>query len=282
MYRLLTAAVIVLWLSAMATLFVQDVLPSWTAQSVPPFSPGLVAEQDQQCGIFLSNGTQIGRAWSSVEVNSSSFTASLSGTVLIEGLPLINAIRIETVSEFDAEGSLDSFNLRVFGVRIPGVRRGPGARIRVHGERRGIYFPCEMQFGTLRKEANLDVSASRLIGDSLRPFSYLPTLSVGQAWRMQILDPVAVALTGKTQFKSIIARVTGVERIAEGGKEIDCFVVETSPDKTKAWVDKVGRVVRQEVELPGVGTIILREEEYKKELRMDAAKRVPAWSDDGQ
>jgi hypothetical protein len=266
-------------------LFVRDILPSWTAQDAPPLRPEAIAklaQQEQQYGIYLGDGTRVGTAWGSVEANQSIPSVTLRGTVLLDGLRLVKGIRIETSSEFDANGALDSFNLRVHGVRLPGVRSGPATRIRVHGERRGIYFPCEMQFGTLRREANLDVSASRMISDSLRPFTYLPALSVGQSWRMQVLDPVAAALSGKTQFKSIIARVTGTETIREGGKEIECFLVETSPDKTKAWVDKSGCVRRQEVDLPGFGIIRISEEEYKGQLRTDAATSVPAGSDDGQ
>ena len=200
----------------MAALFVRDVLPSWTAQDFNPVRPAAITQlklQKQQYGIFLGDGARIGTAWGRIEANQNATAADLHGTVLIEKSSIMNAILIETVSSFDAEGALDSFNLDVFGVRLPGVRTGSAMKIHVHGERRGIYFPCEMQFGTFFKEASLDVSASRLIGDSLRPFSYLPSLSVGQAWRMQILDPVAVALSGKTQFRSIIARVTGTETI---------------------------------------------------------------------
>ncbi|MBP7934881.1 MAG: hypothetical protein KA354_09580 [Phycisphaerae bacterium] len=280
MHRLFTAAVFVLWLSAMAALFVRDVLPSWTAQNAPPLRPDLIAPlglQEQQYGIFLGDGTRIGTAWGKVEASAT--TTTVQGTVFIECRPLVNGIRIETNSKFDSSGTLEAFNLWVYGVRLPGVRRGPGMQIWVHGERLGIYFPCELHFGAIHKEANLDVSASRLIGDSLRPVAYLPSLSVGQSWRMQILDPLAAALRGKTQFKSIIARVTGTEIISVQDGEIECFVVETSPDKTKAWVDKLGCVRKQEVELPGLGVVRICEEEYRENLRLKAIRDVPARSD---
>lgn len=283
MYRLFAAAIFVFWFSAMAALFVRDILPSWTAQDAPPLRPQAVAklaQQEQQYGIYLGDGTRIGTAWGIVEGTQTATT--LKGTVLIECPPLINGIRIETHSKFDGDGALEAFNLWVYGVRMPGMRNGPDTRIWVRGERMGIYFPCLMQFGALHKEANLDVCASRLIGDSLRPVAYLPSLSVGQSWRMQILDPVAAALRGKTQFRSIIARVTGIETIWQGGKQMECFVVETSPNKTKAWVDRSGCVRKQEVELPGLGVVRICEEEYRGQLRKDAIKRVPAWSDDGQ
>src|SRR5690606_34576415 len=104
-------------------------------------------------------------------------------TLLIEGLSFIPAVRIETTTEFDPEGELDSFRMDVFGV--------PMTKIWVAGERRGIYFPCELQVGPLYRQANLDMSASRMISESLRPFTVLPNLYVGQSWRMQILDPLS-------------------------------------------------------------------------------------------
>ena len=131
--------------------------------------------------------------------------------------------------------------------------------------------------GPLRRQANLDVSASRLIGESLRPFTFLPDLHVGQSWRMQILDPMSAVMQQQTHFKSVVATVTGTETI-EGadGKPVECFVVKTRPQRTAAWVDRDGRVIAQQVDVPGLGRITVRQEPYDEDAHDAAVQRVPS------
>jgi hypothetical protein len=134
-----------------------------------------------------------------------------------------------------------------------------------------------MQFGPIRREMNLDFAASRMIGESMNPFASLPTLRVGQSWRMQMLDPLAAVLTGKTDFKPVVATVTGMETIphpTEPGRTVECFVVVTSPASSKAWVDAKGTVFRQEAELPGVGRVTMIKEAYSERQREEARLRT--------
>jgi hypothetical protein len=266
MYRLLTIGIVLLWVSAMSALFVRDVWPAWTAQDAPTITRDDLAGSDrrQQLGIFDATGNRVGTAWSTAK--GAGGNISVNGTVHVEGLALVPAVLLETSTEFDDKGELDSFNLDVFGV--------PLTVIKVRGERHGIYFPCEIQVGPLFRQANLDMSASRLIGDSLRPFSFLPGLQVGQSWRMQIIDPLSAAMGGSTRFTPIVARVTGKETIEHGGRLVDCFVVETSPGKAKAWVGQEGRVHVQQVDVPGFGSVTVRDEPYDDDLRQSVRRRL--------
>jgi hypothetical protein len=270
MYRLLGIGVLLLWVSAMVSLFVRDVLPAWTAQEPPAMTHAqfqLFDEPFQQFSISDAKGRRLGTAWSDVTITSG--TTILHGTIVVEGLLVIPPVRMESSTEFDPAGTLDSFDLNVYGI--------PMTRIFVRGERRGIYFPCEMQFGLMRREMNLDLSASRMIGESLRPFSYLPMLKVGQSWRMQILNPISVVVGGRSDMTSVIARVTGMETIphpTEKGVMVECFVVQTEPNPTKAWVDSKGRVLKQEVEFPGLGRLVVQEMKYSAKQRDDAKRRI--------
>lgn len=270
MYRLLGVGVILLWATAMVSVFIRDVLPGWTAQDPPHITREqfkLLDEPKQQFRIVNEQGRRLGTAWS--EVTLSNGAAGVHGTAVLDGLPMLPTIRIDTSTDFDSSGAIDTFDMSVLGVL--------DQKISVHGERRGIYFPVEMQFGPIRREVNLDYSASRLIGDSLHPFAYLPTLRVGQSWRMQTLDPVAAIMRGRTDFRSVIATVVGKETIPHptlADQTVECFVVETSPTRSKAWVDARGQVFRQEVELPGLGRIALVKERYSERLRNEALDRA--------
>lgn len=267
MYRMLTIGIILFWASAMSALFVRDVLPAWTAQDAPPMTRAELVRfgGEQQLGIFDAKGKRIGTAWSSVSTSGPNTT--LHSTVNIEGLGFIREVLVETSTEFDPEGELDTFNVDVFGV--------PATVIQVRGERHGIYFPCEIQMGPLRRQANLDMAATRLIGEAVRPFNYLPTLKVGQAWRMQVIDPLSAAMGGTTRFTSIVARVTGRETIdGPNGKPIECFVVETSPTQTKAWVGTDGRVYVQKAQVPMIGNVTVKDESFEQRQREEARRRV--------
>ena len=270
MYRLISAGVVLLWISAMTALFVRDIWPARSAQDAPPMTKDAIvdlAHSEEQFAILrASDDVRLGTAWSDLQTTAERTT--IHGTIVTVAHGMIPPLRIETTTDFDPDGGLDSFELRLHGVM--------GTRIYVHGERRGIYFPVEMHFGTFHRQANLDMSATRLIGDSMRPFTFLPTLHVGQSWRMQVLDPMAAALTGKTQFRSIVARVTGKETIEHNGKQTECFVVKTSPQEIIAWVDSNGRVLVQELDLPGFGRIRVCEEPYDAQLRANAQKSIQA------
>lgn len=259
MYRLFSTGVVLLWISAMAALFVRDVWPAWSAQDAPPMTRDKIEElarNRQQFGIFRAKGGErIATAWSTLQ--SLPERTIVRGTVITVAQSVLPAFRIESETEFDRDGGLDTFSLRVEGI--------PQTRITVHGERRGIYFPVEMHFGTFHPQANLEMAATRLIGDSMRPFTFLPTLSVGQSWRMQVLDPIAAILGGKTHFRSFVARVTRTETITHNGQPVECFVVETSPQQIIAWVDASGRILVQEADIPGIGRIRVSEEPYNEQ-----------------
>jgi len=271
MYRWLFIGVLALWLVAMAALIRRDVWPAWTAQDPPRMDAAQFGKpgdkRREQFGIFDGDEERIGTAWGEVEVNDSSGWATVSGVILIDGLTLIPPVRVESSTEFNEHGELDKFRLDVHGV--------PMTVIYVQGERRGIYFPCEMHVGPVHRSVNLEMSASRMIGESLRPFAVLPKLHVGQSWRMQILDPLSAIQGGReAKFKSVVAEVTGKEVLptAESGA-VECFVVEVRDEGAKAWVAPDGQVLRQEVALPGVKKLTLQTETYSKAQREAASRR---------
>jgi hypothetical protein len=266
MYRLLTVGSILLWAGAMSALFYRDVLPAWTAQSPPPMTQEEFEHLHREPSQYsiMKDGRQVGTAWS--ELSTAGTMTTLRGTVFIDSLLMNRPLLVESTTEFDEEGKLDNFSMQVYGV--------PMTTIEVEGERRGIYFPCTLQVGPIHRQANLDLSASRMIGDSLRPFSYLPMLEVGQSWRMQIINPLSL-VQADTSFSSIVATVTGTEKIVHLGERKECYVVETSPMSTRAWVLPDGRVIRQEVQMPGFGKVLVREEPFDANDRSKARSRVP-------
>jgi len=259
MYRLISVTIVVFWITAMSALFMRDVYPAWTAQDVPPVlsDPDDRSTISEQLGIFDAEGQRRGTAWS--EVSHSSGMSSMEGVIFLNDLGSLKSVLIVTDTEF-VNGELDNFELRVLGV--------PGVKIRVHGERHGIYFPCELQAGPFFREVNLESTATRMVGDVFRPFSYLPALKVGQSWRMQMIDPISAVLGGKARLTSLVAKVVRQETRTFGDQTIECFVVTTSPGQVTAWIGPDGKVYEQQMNVPMLGPMTVRYEPMDEQARL--------------
>lgn len=263
MYRLMAIAIFLFWASMMTALVARDMWPAWTAQDAPPMTIEALTDtqtEPLQYGISSAKGDRIGTAWS--EVRQIGDRTSIHRLLLIDGLRPLPTVRVKTEIYFDDNGDLERFEARVVGIPM---------RIHIHGEQYGRSFPVEMHLDTIHRKANLDLAASKMIGDSFQPFTMLPELKVGQRWRMQMLDPLSAALGGKPRFRKIVAEVTATEVLDDPdhpGQKLTCFVVETSPQLTRALVDAEGRVMRQEADVPMLGRVIvtrepLRQDQYK-------------------
>ena len=273
MYRLFSIGVLVMWIAAMGALVVRDVWPAWTAQDPPPITAEQLARlsrDEEQFGIFNGDSQRLGTAWSNITRTGPN--SNIYGTMHIEKQRLLPELLIETLTIFDGDGDLDTFELDVFGAPFP---LNP---IQIRGQQYGDAFPCELRIGAMKRQASLQLSSSRMIGESMRPFTFLPELEVGQSWRMQVLDPLAAVLQRGTQFTPVIATVTGKEVLEMDDGKVECFVVELSQQRAKAWVHATGRVVQQEVEVPGMGTVLVKEERFDGKLRQEVRERVPRGS----
>jgi hypothetical protein len=269
MYRLLTITVTAVWIAAMTALVARDVWPAWTAQDPPRLTLAPDApEQLSQCGIFDARGHRIGTAWSAIRPFGKN--VRLQGTILLERVAMLPPVRVETLLTIMADGMVDEFELDVHGLND---LFGKPLPVEIRGENYGRYIPCTLRVGTFRRTLKLDAAASRLIGDSIRPFDRLPDLQVGQSWRMQIVDPISAALNRRTRVLPVIAKVVGKETIDHHGDAVECFVVEAG--RSKAWVRRDGLVMKQTVELPGLGRLTVRDEPYDEEARNVARERVP-------
>jgi hypothetical protein len=266
MYRLFVIAVVLFWLGSMGALFMRDVWPAWTAQEPPSMSPGSLESDtppETQLAIYNEQNKRLGTAWSRVTKTSQETT--ISSTVSIIAGKMIPSLLIEMNTVFDDEGRLDRFRLEVKGI--------PQMKIFAEGERRGIYFPCRFQVGVIRRQMNLELAASRMMGQSFQPFAYLPNLEVGQAWRMQMLDPLTAVMSKQARLTPMVIHVIEKEPIEHQGEKVECFVLESTPPRIKAWVDERGYILKQKTQVPMIGTLILKSEKYDAAAREKARTR---------
>jgi len=272
--RWIGIAALVFMLAVNAALLMRDLVPSWTAGDPPAVSVLLQdtgTEKRSQTGLFDKSGRRIGCTWTR-STRSTDKNATRSWTVL-EALTLsADAITprllIDTKLEYQDDGRLESLDTTV---------QGMGMRIELVGQFVPPNdFPCEWQFGEQRGMFQLPGNATRATGNLLQPFENLSTLRVGQSWRVQMFNPLGGLLGGwhgnSMASEPIIVRVDRIEYIQHNNLGVKAFVIEA--ERLRAWVTPLGRVVRQEVNLPLLGTLTLEQEPYDDFLRLDSLRRV--------
>jgi hypothetical protein len=263
-------------LLANAGVFVRDVLPRWMPNDPPP-NDAQMLELGQsrfvQLGIFDDEGRRIGAHWTRSHRKLVGDFVTVSSTTLLGPieLPAANLPRVRVDSELIFRGStqrLDDLDFRLHGLGFP---------FRVRGEAMPTgEFACTWRIASETGSFMLAADAPAALGDVIRPFDRLPQLEVGQTWQIKLLNPLAAfGPPGELAVESepVLIEVTGRQRIVHGGQQVETFVVEGGG--ATAYVADDGRVLRQEVQAPLLGTLLLLDEPYDQHAREEALRRFP-------
>jgi hypothetical protein len=264
MNRTFGVAVAVAWLIGMTALVQRDVVPFWTAQEAPS---RIFPEIALQVAIHNEAGVRLGTTWVTT-TPTESITTTHSTTLLdlrpiATALPWPGPILCDTTLTYVRDGVLDQFRFRLEGTEVP---------ILVVGERCGRDFSCTTTIGQVTNTVPLDGRLSECLAESLRPFTYLRDLHIGQSWRIRLLNPLALLWEQRPEFNMSLATVTGRETIDHRGRPVECFRIEAQG--SVAWADDTGRVVRQEVRLPLLGRWVLTDEPYDRDARRAAIAMI--------
>ena len=253
--------IVPLWLIAMTWLVAHDVWPNLVAENAPPFKVTdalLEAGRTTQQSIHDDLGV-MGYIWTEYILDPNS--ARRTDEVFLERLPMpITPLRMTIDSVFTAQGVLDEFTVNMVN---------PDTKLELHGERFHSDFSFRLKWETVEKLYKMPLTDGGLISGMVNPFSQLTGLSVGQRWRMQVFNPLAVITGLGERFMSVLVEVTGTEVLTVDGQSREYFVVE-SPN-AKAWVAADGAVPLQEVKLPLIGKLRIT-----RDAEVDDAKRVAA------
>jgi len=266
MNRVVEWLVVILWLVSMTWLVAVDAVPRWFAQEPPRSASRSWLEQQGdrfQYGIYGENSLHKGSCWTVYEVSGETITRT--DYLSLNNIQLIGDIMLKSEMVFLGENELDSVWLVIKGMKTP---------IELRGERQGPKFAFELKIGTFPpSKMVLDAEAARTLCDVIKPFSTLQNLQVGQSWKIHVLDPFAMMRSdNKHRLNDVVVKVTGRETIRLQGKERECYVVES--EGVRAWVTKSGRVLLQEVRVPGLGTLEIREQSFSQEKLDEFRKRM--------
>lgn len=262
-----------LMLSANTALVMRDLFPRWMAGD-PPRSNALQLQDgqkiDTQYGIFNAENRRIGYSWTQSARTEEIITVQHRTVLFGEAIPLdiqIGSLRLDTNLIFHNGAQVDEARVYVHGL---------GLQIRLEGE---LYppddFACRWQIGDQRGDFILPGRLTRSFGDVLRPFDSLTELTVGQSWRLELLNPLSGILPewggGMMSTEGLFVHVARTEEIVHHGERVETFVLEA--ERLRAWISYKGRMLRQEFELPLLGKIILVEEPFDPNVRQDELQR---------
>jgi len=267
-----TGLVIVpVWLMAMTWLVAHDVWPELTAHEPPPLeiTDWLKAHGDRaQYAILARDGSQIGTSWTRYLIDEGVSTTRSDYLLLRRFVLPIAPLTIDATSVYTATGLLDEFTVRVVN---------GGGDLTLHGERFhsdfSFTFDGHVGHRSIQSRFKLPLNEAGLLSGAFKPFAQMSNLSVGQTWRMQVFNPVAVITGVGDKFIPMLVRVVDRQRRITRSGPRDCFVVESG--RARGFVDERGVVWEQEVELPVAGTLkIVREAEYDEDAYIDAKQHT--------
>lgn len=259
--RLLGVFSLIAMLAVNAALLICDVFP-YSLSGEPPQPIGLSLEPNQtivsQLGIFKGDHERIGWSWTtnrrSLDGQLTMRSATVIADIVIQGLSL-PSLRIDSHTHYNVANELDTISIDVSGLPY---------KIELKGDLvPPDQFPCAWTVGSQSGSFLLNARATRALGDAVRPFDGLKDLHVGQTWRLQLINPLAEVVPGFGQGFSpdaVLARVTRREKLQTEAGLVDTLVIEAQA--MHAWVGLDGRVLRQEIEMPVLGRLILEEEPY--------------------
>lgn len=260
-HRIWGISITIAWLIMLSLLIRHDVMPFWTAQDPPADS---IPDGNYQTAIIKEGGKRLGTSWLTT-VDLAEMTTVHNITMLdVSGIiPFVQQIRLESTLSYNEDKALDEFTF---------LLDTDGASVRVSGERFDTEFACVAQFGAIKRQISLDARMTAYLSDTLKPFTLLKGLEVGQTWRMRVIDPLSLLQSQEVEFDVRLVRVTRKETIKYRGHPVECFRVES--DQTVAWADESGRVLRQEIVLPLLGKWVLLDEPYDDQARQRAKREL--------
>lgn len=281
--RLVSAAILILWLVAASALVRKDVLPHWIVGPPPDLRTiSQVGSEPQSVRWTILRGDSsrqeswrpVGQIdsesyrrrdgsvqWRSVATfDAAEFAGGGRGGVaglsprpkLDNGWKANDMLVVTTIVEIDPVGDL--FRMRA-ALREEGEVEEL-LSLEGHVQQNELVVTTHSPLPLLRSTRRLPYRARGMVENPLAPIDRMPNLRVGQRWESQMANP----LTGGAQ--AVRCEVTGRELIQWGNSLVKALVVVTRvpPLSFRTWVrPDDGLVLRQEIPYPLVPLLLERQ-----------------------
>ena len=290
----LAAFIIVFWCTTTSWLVVAKILPSL----MPGSPPGYQA-------LYASNNRLIPVAWTVLWKEqplgwaTSQSNRADDGALTVQSLlhfdrlpieeilpawtkPLVRGV-LDRAAEFafdargslliDAQGQLERFNSTV---DLPGGHD----KVFLDGTVEDGHVHILIRARDMRYETSRYLPSHIMIGDELSPQATLPGLYEGRRWTVPVYSPLRA---GKSAIEVLHAEVSGEETMFWEDHLVRVNLVSYRDDpsnhhepKTRLWVDRSGRVLKQESAVLGSKlTFLRRSDEAAETLSASLAEGMP-------
>jgi hypothetical protein len=271
-----TPVVVGFWCVTMGWLMLAKVIPAWRP-GAPPGYQSLYATDNQFLPVAWSvfcNDQPVG--WAVTRT----IPAQHGGLILDshlhfsevpwqEMLPSWASLLMQRVigegdtTAFDARGRMtidERGELRGFSsfVTLPGVNEP----VILTGLVQDGEVSVRVAAGDLHYETTRHIPTHLALGDELSPQATIPGLTVGRHWTVPVYSPLR---PGQTPIEILHAEVTGEETVYWEDGLVQTHLVAYREDPTsdreprcRLWVDRRGRVLRQEAALLGARVAFVR------------------------
>jgi hypothetical protein len=271
----LTPVVVAFWCVTSGWLAIAKILPAWQP-GAPPGHQAIYATgsrlmpvawtvtcRDQPIGWALTRLSRIER--DGIQVDSRLHFDRLPWDDVLPrwATLLVRPLSDEPFASFDARGrliidsrgALDSFSSVV---DLPGTDQ----RLVLDGTVHDGTVAIRVSAGEMRYDVTRHLPADVIIGDELSPQATLPDLTEGRRWTVPVYSPVRA---GRSPLEILHAEVGPEEAFYWEDRFVPAHVVSYREDPTsdreprwRLWVDRSGRVLRQEAALLGARVAFVR------------------------
>ncbi|MBI5366696.1 MAG: hypothetical protein HZA54_06640 [Planctomycetes bacterium] len=243
---LVQSCILLFWLAMTGLLVKREILPGLWLEADPSYAAALsrrLTTEDTHTRIECF-GRRVGDSRTTIRPES-------DGTYLIEtltrmdaGVPELAGLTIHSLSTVDF-----TYRLRRVTVALRSAAANATLRGFVHGDELELITETE---GGERRVERMPYVASGTASNGLSPFINMPHLTVGKSWNIQMIDP----FTQHAEWTT--ARVEELVEIRWNDRPVECFLVTARAGGrvARAWIDREGRILREE---PFPGLVMIRE-----------------------
>jgi hypothetical protein len=270
-----TPVVVAFWCVTTGWLMIAKILPAWQP-GAPPGHQALYASgsrlvpvawtvtcEDQPVGWALTRLTRTDDQ--GVLVDSRVHFDRLPWDEMLPSWAtlLVRRLADDRIASFDARGRLtidDRGVLKSFSslVNLPGTDQP----LVLNGTVDDGTVTIHVAAGEMRYDVTKHLPNDVMIGDELSPQATLPNLSEGRRWTVPVYSPIR---TGRSPLEILHAEVGAEETLYWDDQLVPVHVVSYREDPTsdreprcRLWVDRAGRVLRQEAALLGARVAFVR------------------------
>ncbi len=248
--RAIGVLIVGFWLTMMTLLVQRDVVPLLTAGRPPSYKTLLqhrLRSERYRMGVWWG-GRRIGSSATAIHPSGDGSYTLDNDTDLATPFPGLEHVSLSSHTRIGR-----AYNLLDFTTKIETGDLSGKIDALVVGDRLRIVFGV----GSNRVVHEVPYDAGGTFSNGLSPFVQMPDLTVGKEWTITSVNP----LTG--QAESGLARVMEMEKLAWEGEEVETFrvVLTKGTQEAASWIDREGRILKEEVPFMSSKLMMIREKE---------------------